>query len=87
MRRPLHAVSEVDGVNEMRPLRAGLEIKPGETVVLKPGAYHVMFMDLKRPLQKGQHVTGSLTFEHAGQINIEYEVEAVGVKAREEAGH
>ena len=28
----------------MRPLPAGLEIKPGATVELKPGSFHMMFM-------------------------------------------
>jgi copper(I)-binding protein len=35
-----------NGVAKMRPIQ-GLEIKPGETVELKPGSFHVMFVDLK----------------------------------------
>ena len=32
----------------------GLEIKPGETVELKPGGMHVMFMGLKQPLTRAR---------------------------------
>ena len=33
-----------NGVAKMRPVKGGLEIKPGETVELKPGSFHVMFV-------------------------------------------
>lgn len=33
-----------------------LELPPGQTVELKPGGYHVMLMDLKAPLKKGDTV-------------------------------
>ena len=33
----VHEMSMVDGVMKMRPLAKGLEVKPGETVELKPG--------------------------------------------------
>ena len=33
-----------------------LELPAGKTVELKPGGYHVMLMDLKRPLKKGDSV-------------------------------
>src|ERR1700733_13645011 len=49
----IHEMSMSDGVMKMRPLPNGLEIKPGETVELKSGGYHLMFMDLKQPLKQG----------------------------------
>ena len=33
-----------NGVMKMRPVAGGLEIKPGQTVKLKPGGYHIMFV-------------------------------------------
>jgi len=27
-------------------------IKPGQTIILKPGGYHIMLIDLKHPLKK-----------------------------------
>jgi copper(I)-binding protein len=66
------------GVMQMRPVPEGLEINPGETVELKPGSYHLMFTGLKEPLQQGQSVKGTLVFEKAGTIEVEYKVEPIG---------
>ena len=74
------------GVARMRPVEGGLEIKPGETVELKPGSFHVMLMGLKQPLEKGQKVKGTLEFEKAGKVEIEYAVEAVGATSPAAAG-
>ncbi|MDN3571436.1 copper chaperone PCu(A)C, partial [Methylobacterium longum] len=59
----------------------GLEIKPGETVTLKPGGYHLMFLDLKAPLKKGEPVKGTLSFERAGTVAVEFGVEGMGAQA------
>jgi copper(I)-binding protein len=76
----IHEMSEEGGVMKMRHLPKGIEIKPGETVELKPGSIHVMFMNLTSPLVKDQkpRPKGTLVFEKAGTIEIEYAVEAVG---------
>jgi copper(I)-binding protein len=66
------------GVMKMRQLAQGLEIKPGETVELKPGSYHLMFMQIKQPFETGKTVKGTLIFEKAGTIEVEYNVEAIG---------
>ena len=63
---------------KMRELTKGLDIPPGATVELKPGSYHVMMMNLSRQMTKGERVKGSLTFEKAGKIDVEFAVEAVG---------
>ena len=74
----IHEMRLVNGVMQMRPLANGIEIKPGQTVELKPGSYHLMFVDLKTPFEQGKRVKGTLIFEKAGSIEIEYVVEAVG---------
>jgi copper(I)-binding protein len=66
------------GVMRMRPLAAGLEIKPGQTVELKPGGYHVMFMGLKQQLKPGDTVKGTLEFAKAGKVEVVYPVRALG---------
>src|SRR6516162_11393445 len=53
----IHEVSMEGGVARMRPVKGGLEIKPGETVEPKPGSFHVMFVGLKEPLAAGEHVS------------------------------
>ena len=77
----VHAMEMEGGVAKMRPVKGGLEIKPGETVELKPGSLHVMFVGLKKPLAAGDHVNGTLVFEKAGTINVEYDVLAMGATA------
>ncbi len=59
----IHSMTMDDGVMKMRPVEGGLEIKPGETVALKPGSFHIMFLDLKHPLEQGQSVKATLKFD------------------------
>lgn len=74
----IHQMSMNNGVMQMRPVTGGLEIKPGESVELKPGSYHIMLMDLKQPLVHKQPLKGTLVFEKAGTVELEYAVEPVG---------
>ncbi len=83
----IHTMAEKDGVLTMRPLPDGLEIKPGETVELKPGSFHVMFVELRTPLERGKPVKGVLKFEKAGPVNIEFEVAPVGAPGPGHGGH
>jgi len=76
----VHTTVTENGVARMRPV-TGLEIKPGETVELAPGGMHVMFMGLKQPLQQGQTVKGTLVFEKAGTVAIEFTVQGIGAPA------
>ena len=62
----IHEMSMEGGIARMRPVKGGLEIKPGETVELKPGSFHVMLVGLKKPLAAGEHVSAKLVFEKAG---------------------
>ena len=69
---------KMDGATmTMRPVPS-LEIKPGETIEFKPGGYHVMFMGLKQGLKEGDTVKGTLTFEKAGKLDVEYRVGPIG---------
>jgi copper(I)-binding protein len=49
-------MSTEGGVMKMRPVENGLTIEPGKTVKLAPGGYHLMMMDLKQPLKRGDKV-------------------------------
>ncbi len=83
----VHEMAVSDGVMRMRELVKGLEIRPGETVELKPGSFHVMFMDLKQPLKQGDSLKGTLTFARAGKIEVEFKVGGIADKAGDEGGH
>ena len=74
----IHESAMEGGVMKMRPLPKGIEIKPGQTVEFKPGSYHLMFVGLKEPFEKGKRVKGTLQFEKAGTVEVEYAVEAAG---------
>jgi copper(I)-binding protein len=76
----LHEMKMDGDVMKMRPLPNGIEIKPGETVKLEPSGNHIMFVDLKQPLKRGETVKGQLRFEKAGTVDVEYKVEAIGAK-------
>lgn len=75
----LHSMSMDGGIMRMRP--AGpLEIPPGASVTLDPAGLHIMFTGLKRGLRKGETIPGTLVFEHAGTVPVEFEVEGIGAK-------
>lgn len=74
----IHEMSMTDGVMKMRPLADGLTIKPGATVELKPGGFHMMFMDIKQPLKQGGKLKATLTFEKAGKLDVSFDVNAMG---------
>lgn len=73
-----HEMSMDKGVMKMRPVPEGIEIKPGETVELKPSSFHIMMMDLKQPIERGKSFKASLTFEKAGPVEVEFTVVAPG---------
>lgn len=83
----VHDMSVEGGVMKMRHLPKGLDIAPGTSVELKPGGYHVMFVDLKRGLKEGESVKGTLVFEKAGTVEVEYRVGPIGGGAPKAGGH
>ncbi|MBX9758606.1 MAG: copper chaperone PCu(A)C [Beijerinckiaceae bacterium] len=74
----VHEMAMEGEVMRMRELKGGIEIKPGETVELKPGGFHLMFTDLKAPVATGKPIKGRLTFEKAGSIDVEFAVAPIG---------
>lgn len=78
----LHEMKMDGSVMRMRELEKGVEIPAGATVMLKPGGYHIMFMELKAPFAKDAKVPVTLVFEKAGTIDVPFTVEAMGAGAR-----
>jgi copper(I)-binding protein len=77
----IHSMTMDNGVMQMRPVEGGLEIKPGETVTLKPGSFHMMLLNLKHPLEQGNAVKATLKFDSAGTVEVEYPILAIGAAA------
>lgn len=51
-----------------------IPVAAGTTVALEPGGYHIMLMELAKPLVVGEKVKVTLTFEKAGDVVVEAEV-------------
>jgi copper(I)-binding protein len=79
----IHQTTIDNGVAKMREATSGVEIGPGQTLKFEPGSSHLMFLHLTAPLHAGEKVHGTLQFEHAGTIDIDYEVLGMGAKGPE----
>ncbi|WP_291842353.1 copper chaperone PCu(A)C [Bradyrhizobium sp.] len=77
----IHEMAMNNGVMTMRSLDKGLAIEPGKTVKLAPGGYHLMLMDLKKPLKQGDKTPVTLEFEKAGKVSLSLDVQGVGAQA------
>lgn len=72
----IHTMAMEGNVMKMRELDGGLEVKPGQKIAMQPGnGYHIMLMGLSKPLQAGQKVPATLTFEKAGKVEVTFNVE------------
>jgi copper(I)-binding protein len=76
-----------DGVMIMRPVEGGLEIPAGETVELKPGGLHIMFMAVSEPFNEGETVPVTLEFEKAGSVELNLPVGPRDGGAPGQSGH
>jgi copper(I)-binding protein len=51
-----------------------ISLAAGKTTMLEPGGFHVMLMDLVKPLEKGQKVSVTLVFRSGGTTTVDAEV-------------
>jgi copper(I)-binding protein len=82
----IHEMRMEGEMMRMRDLSEGLSLPAGATVSLEPNGTHLMFLDLKRPLQKGDRIAGTLIFERAGTIKVTFTVEGLGAASPEDTG-
>ncbi|HKU86238.1 MAG TPA: copper chaperone PCu(A)C [Casimicrobiaceae bacterium] len=75
----IHSMTMDGTLMKMRPV-AGIDIPAGGQVALGSGGYHVMLIDLTRPLAAGDKVPMALTFERAGTVDIVADVEPAGAR-------
>lgn len=66
----LHEVITEGSSSKMQEKAGGFPVPANGEVTLRPGAYHIMLMDLKAPVTDGQVVTLTLTFAKAGEVTI-----------------
>lgn len=70
----IHEMAMQGGVMRMRAIES-LELPAGRPVELKPGGYHVMLMDLQRPLKPGDKVQLELRLKTADNRMVTQPVE------------
>jgi copper(I)-binding protein len=66
----LHEVVSDGATSKMQPKEGGFPVPANGEVTLRPGAYHIMMLDLKEPVTEGQVISMTLTFEKAGEVTI-----------------
>jgi copper(I)-binding protein len=73
--RPVEGQEDEEGMALMEMVEIPeLELPAGETVNLAPGGYHIMFINIAKPLELGQMIDLTLHFETADDMVIEVEV-------------
>ncbi len=84
----VHNMKVESGVMKMFPVD-GIDLPAGKPVKLAPGGYHVMLMDLQKPLNAGDRVPLKLTFELAGKKRetIDLSVEVRDIKGQPAPPH
>ncbi|MFM2448447.1 MAG: hypothetical protein RIS44_897 [Pseudomonadota bacterium] len=70
----LHTMSMDGTVMRMRQVD-GIDLPAGQTVELKPGGFHIMFIGLKAPLKEGSKFPVKLKFEKAGEVVVDVKVQ------------
>lgn len=70
----LHDMKMDGDVMKMFEVEGGIPIPAGATVELKPKSLHIMFMQVPKQPHVDTMFKGTLTFEKAGKVDIDYEV-------------
>ncbi len=74
----IHEMKMDNNIMRMRELDKGLVIPSKGNVDLKPGGYHIMFMNLKQQIKENETFKAKLTFAKAGMIEVEFNVKSLG---------
>ncbi|WP_082093335.1 copper chaperone PCu(A)C [Demequina sediminicola] len=68
----LHETTMDDGGDMMMSAKeGGFAVGEGETLTLEPGGNHIMLMDVTEPIEAGDVVTLTLTFESGDTLDVE----------------
>lgn len=69
----LHAHIHEGDVMRMVKVDA-IDVPANGQLSLEPGGYHIMLIDLKKPLVAGQQLPLTLQFEHAGAMDVSVDI-------------
>lgn len=78
---------KMDGDRMMMHAIEGLDVTPGTPVELKPGGYHIMLMELVKPISAGDKVPLTLVIEDKNKkrsnLDVSAEAQAMGAAAKQ----
>ena len=87
-RDPLLAFDQLPLVPCVSVFHPLTEIAPGQTVELAPGSgHHLMFTGLREGIRQGKAISGTLDFEKAGKVEVEYAVAPIGAQSSGHSQH
>ena len=75
----MHITVRDGDVMRMREVTS-FEVPAGGSFELKPGGAHLMLVDLKRPLKKGEKVPLTLKLGKGGELNVDLTVGEMGAR-------
>jgi len=73
----LHEMAMEGNVMKMRQVK-DIAVPANGSVELKPGGYHLMFLDLKGPFVAGETIPVKLKFSKSGDVEVKFPVNAAG---------
>jgi copper(I)-binding protein len=74
---------DAEGALEVRDVK-GVRIAPDQVLTLKPGVVWIELESVHRTFSQGEHFDMTLTFEKAGTVEIEVEIEPLDEREHEE---
>lgn len=78
-RLELHIHIRDGDVMRMRPV-TDIPVPANGEVMLQPGGLHLMLIGLTQPMDIGQSVPVTLRFERAGEVTVQFVVQAAGAR-------
>jgi hypothetical protein len=79
----IHEMKTENDVIKMRKIKGGIEIPAKGFIELKHKGYHIMFLNLLKPMIRGETHEGTLYFEKAGNVKVIFIIEKMGFKLEE----
>jgi len=73
----IHTHEMLDGMMQMKQIDR-VKIAAQETVMFKPGGYHLMIFNPEKAYKQGERFPMTLTFQNAGEVQVELAVEKNG---------
>ncbi|KOO05933.1 copper chaperone PCu(A)C [Vibrio hepatarius] len=73
----IHTHEMSDGMMHMKQIDR-VKIAAQETVMFKPGGYHLMIFNPEKAYKQGERFPMTLTFQNAGEVQVELAVEKNG---------